>query len=107
MAARHLANLGVRVSVATTRPREDMAAVPAHQLDIVERMGITVGETDPTAELAVDENTVIYVASMVEAMGHSVPKDSGKRQGLICVYVPDCDAAYEQAKAAGATCGCL
>ena len=54
VAARHLANLGVRVSVATTRPREDMAAVPAHQLDIVERMGITVGETDPTAELAVD-----------------------------------------------------
>ncbi|MDA1264021.1 MAG: VOC family protein [Planctomycetota bacterium] len=55
------------------------------------------------AELGVDENTVIYVASAVDAMGHSVPKDNGKRQGLVCVYVADCDAAYEQVKAAGAT----
>ena len=55
------------------------------------------------AELGVDEDTVIYVASAVDAMGHTVPKDTGKRQGLICVYVPDCDAAYQQAKAAGAT----
>lgn len=55
------------------------------------------------AELQLDDQTVFYVASAHPAMGHSVPSDSGVRQGLICVYVEDCDAACEQAKAAGAT----
>ena len=54
VAARHLANLGVRVSVATTRPGGDMTPIPAHQLDIVERMGIAVGDADPGADLAID-----------------------------------------------------
>ena len=54
VAARHLANLGAKVSVATTRPGAEMTPVPAHQLDIVERMGLPVGEADSEAEVAVD-----------------------------------------------------
>ncbi|MEM7285251.1 MAG: NAD(P)H-hydrate epimerase [Actinomycetota bacterium] len=54
VAARHLANHGVEVTVVTTRPRDEMTPVPAHQLDIVERMGIAVGGADPGAEVAVD-----------------------------------------------------
>ena len=40
VAARHLANAGVDVAVVTTRPRDRMSPVPAHQLDILERMGV-------------------------------------------------------------------
>ncbi len=54
VAARHLANLGVDVTVTTTRPRERMTPIPAHQLDIVERLGIPVGEVDTAADLAID-----------------------------------------------------
>lgn len=54
VAARHLANLGVEVTVATTRPGADMTPIPAHQLGIVERMGLRVGDPDPDADVAVD-----------------------------------------------------
>lgn len=42
VAARHLANRGVRVAVALSHEETEMAPVPAHQLDIVRRMGIPV-----------------------------------------------------------------
>ncbi len=40
VAARHLANAGVDVSVASTRPASELSGVPAHQFDILGRMGV-------------------------------------------------------------------
>ena len=52
VAARHLANRGVRVQVTLTR--DELDGVPGHQLEIVRRMGLEVvaGHTD--AEVAID-----------------------------------------------------
>ena len=49
VAARRLHGWGARVRVFTTKPAEDFAPVPAHQLDILHRMRIPVS---PAAELA-------------------------------------------------------
>ncbi len=54
VAARHLANAGVEVSVTTTRQRSEMAPVPAHQLDILERMGIEQRPDLPDVDVIVD-----------------------------------------------------
>ncbi|MEM9563932.1 MAG: NAD(P)H-hydrate epimerase [Actinomycetota bacterium] len=57
VAARHLANAGIEVVVVTTRDRVDMAPVPAHQLDILERMGVERRDeppAGPSVDLVVD-----------------------------------------------------
>lgn len=54
VAARHLANAGIDVVVATTRERQDMSKVAAHQLDILERMGIERVANIPQVDLIVD-----------------------------------------------------
>ncbi len=54
VAARHLANAGVDVVVVTTRPDHDMGPVPAHQLDILNRMGVTSAPTLPHADVTID-----------------------------------------------------
>jgi len=54
VAARHLANRGVEVSVVLSRPESVLAPVTAHQLDIVRRMGIAVADQPPTADLVID-----------------------------------------------------
>lgn len=54
VAARHLANRGVRVAVALSHEETEMAPVPAHQLDIVGRMGIPVLEEPRPAEVVID-----------------------------------------------------
>ena len=46
VAARHLANRGVDVSLAMSRPPDDFDGVPGHQLDILQRMGVSVVEDD-------------------------------------------------------------
>ena len=46
VAARHLANRGVDVSLALSRPPDDFGGVPGHQLDILQRMGVSVVESD-------------------------------------------------------------
>ena len=53
-AARHLANRGVDVQVALSRPAEEYRGVPAHQLAILERMEIPLGDTPTPAALIVD-----------------------------------------------------
>ena len=53
VAARHLANRGVEVSVALSHGLEEMTPVPRHQLDIVARMGIPAQRPEP-AGLIVD-----------------------------------------------------
>ena len=53
-AARHLSNRGVSVRVVLSRPAAEMAPVPAHQLRILDRMGVpAAGEAEP-ADVIVD-----------------------------------------------------
>lgn len=57
--ARRLHNWGVGVQVVTTRPDDGYRGIPAHQLDILRRMGVTVNPADeitglPAADLIVD-----------------------------------------------------
>ena len=47
VAARHLANAGIDVRVTTTRPIEEFGGVPGHQVRILSRMGVAVGEKIP------------------------------------------------------------
>lgn len=59
VAARHLANHGVAVRVTTSRPRPELTPIPAHQLDIIERMAASgasvVIESEPQrSEVVVD-----------------------------------------------------
>ncbi len=52
-AARHLANRGTGVAVVLSRP-EDLTSVPAHQADILDRMGVPVSPEPRPADLVVD-----------------------------------------------------
>jgi len=58
VAARHLANYGVDVTVVVSRPADQFWGVPAHQLGICQRMGIPVVDQDSggvhEAEVVVD-----------------------------------------------------
>lgn len=50
--ARHLHNRGIAVAV--TLPSRHLAPVTAHQLDIVERVGVEVRDEPPAADLIID-----------------------------------------------------
>jgi len=54
VAARHLANAGANVLVVTTRPRTGMTAVTAHQMDILERMGVEQVDAVPDVDIVID-----------------------------------------------------
>ncbi len=58
VAARHLANAGVSVSLRLSRDPDDYAGVPAHQLDILERMGLEIdgfdGRVPGRTDVAID-----------------------------------------------------
>jgi NAD(P)H-hydrate epimerase len=54
VAARHLANRGIAVSVVVPRANSTMGAVTAHQLDIVRRMTLPVVESPVEADLVID-----------------------------------------------------
>ncbi len=54
VAARHLANRGVDVTVVLSREAGELAPVPAHQLDVVSRMGLAVGDEPVDADLGID-----------------------------------------------------
>jgi NAD(P)H-hydrate epimerase len=49
VAARHLHNAGIAVSVVTTRPADAYRGVPAHQLAILDRMGLPLLDSVPIA----------------------------------------------------------
>lgn len=53
VAARHLANRGVDVSVTVAKP-ESLGPIPAHQLDIVRRMGLPVSQEPRGADVVID-----------------------------------------------------
>lgn len=44
--ARRLANYGASVAVYVTKPDDEFAPIPAHQLDILRRMGVTVAPAE-------------------------------------------------------------
>ncbi len=50
--ARRLHNWGADVWVVLARPEPAMAPVPAHQLDIIKRMGVPVGQADGVTAVA-------------------------------------------------------
>ncbi len=54
VAARHLANRGVEVRVAQAKADAHMTEVPRHQLDILRRMGVSVGADPEPAALIID-----------------------------------------------------
>ena len=54
VAARHLANWGLEVAVVLGQDVDRLGAVPAHQLDVLERMGVPNVEEPEPAELIVD-----------------------------------------------------
>jgi NAD(P)H-hydrate epimerase len=54
VAARHLANAGVDVVVATTRQDNSLSPAAAHQFDILRRMGIATTSTPIEADVIID-----------------------------------------------------
>ena len=54
VAARHLANRGVSVSVTLSHASGELSPVTAHQLDITNRMGIPAGTSPGPATLVID-----------------------------------------------------
>jgi NAD(P)H-hydrate epimerase len=54
VAARHLANRGVDVTVVAARRRDQLGDVPRHQFDILERMGVPIVQEPVPADVAVD-----------------------------------------------------
>jgi NAD(P)H-hydrate epimerase len=54
VAARHLANWGADVSVVLGTERDRLGPVPAHQLDVLDRMGIPIAAEPAEAELVID-----------------------------------------------------
>jgi NAD(P)H-hydrate epimerase len=54
VAARHLANRGVKVAVSLSRSPEEFHGVPAHQLAILDEMRATVLGAPPEADLIID-----------------------------------------------------
>ena len=54
VAARHLSNRGVRVLVVLSHAAREMTPVPAHQLDILRRMGVSMAEEPTHADVVVD-----------------------------------------------------
>lgn len=62
VAARRLHNYGAAVQLYITQPDEAFAPIPAHQLDIVRRMGINVGfveDVDKYRETAVSPHLIL------------------------------------------------
>jgi NAD(P)H-hydrate epimerase len=54
VAARHLANAGVGVTVATSRTHHELRGVPARQLGILQRMGVPISSDIAAADVAID-----------------------------------------------------
>ncbi len=63
VAARHLANVGIDVRVVLAQPAAALASVPAHQLDIADRLGMPIAEAPSQGlagtEAGVDADVVI------------------------------------------------
>lgn len=77
VAARHLANRGVRVEVVLGTDRDKLGAVPAHQLDVISRMGVPIATEPSPADLYIDAligysltgNPRGHIAGLIEWLG--------------------------------------
>jgi NAD(P)H-hydrate epimerase len=54
VAARHLSNRGVGVTVTLARAEKELGPVTAHQLDILRRMGVSIAPAPTEADLVID-----------------------------------------------------
>jgi NAD(P)H-hydrate epimerase len=54
VAARHLTNWGVEISVVLGKEREELSPVPAHQLDVLDRMSVPTVAEPSAADLVID-----------------------------------------------------
>jgi NAD(P)H-hydrate epimerase len=54
VAARHFANRGVDVTVALARPASALTPVPAHQYDILRRMGVPIADEPRHSDVVID-----------------------------------------------------
>lgn len=70
--ARHLHNQGIPVRVALTKSPVEYAGVPAHQLRIVERLGIDVSTGPPSHNTNPDDEPGVIVDGMVGYSLHGV-----------------------------------
>ena len=80
VAARHLANRGVLSSVALSNP-DRLAPVPAHQLEIVEHMGVPVLPEPEPADLVIDA-----------LIGYSLMGDPHERTADLIGWANEADA---------------
>jgi NAD(P)H-hydrate epimerase len=78
VAARRLANWGAQVQVYLTKSSDEMSGVPAHQLRILDRMGIPLHEPTNTASLS-DSNLILDAL-----IGYSL---SGKPRGQAAALI--------------------
>ncbi len=79
VAARHLANQGVDVTVVLSRSPDRLAPVPAHQLDIVTRMGLTVGDEPVDADLGIDAMVGYRLDGELEERSADLAREIGRR----------------------------
>ena len=82
VAARHLVNAGVEVSVGLTRPAAELTGVPGHQLDILQRMGITISPNNET-DLALG-----YDVAVDALIGYSLRGAPRGRTAAIIQQIP-------------------
>jgi len=108
VAARHLANRGVDVTVTLSKPAASLAGAPAHQHDVVQRMGLAVVKDPRPADVTIDA-LIGYsmkgpprgrVAELIEIVGDSggalvaldVPSGLNVTDGSIPGVVVNADA---------------
>ena len=99
VAGRHLANLGVATTVIPSRPASEMTPVPAHQLDIVDRMGIDVDPaTAPTSSsVAIDALLGYSLAGAPRGRTAALIEAVGRHDKVVALDVPSgLDAATGQ-----------
>jgi len=54
VAARHLTNAGVDVTITTTRSGGELSGAPLHQFEILRRMGVRIADEPVAGDLAID-----------------------------------------------------
>ncbi|GAB4270275.1 MAG: hypothetical protein Kow0080_14580 [Candidatus Promineifilaceae bacterium] len=59
VAARHLHNMGAQVHVVITKPASQFTAVPAHQLDILQRIGLPIHHAAQWDDTAVSPHLIL------------------------------------------------
>ena len=77
--ARHLANWGADVWVALTRPTEAFSGVPAHQLDILKRMGIPMAQAEEISAIDTSGKVDLIVDGIIGYSLSGAPRGNAAR----------------------------